>query len=406
MNTELFLAQKIRKTKGKTFSSTVITIGVASIAVGITAIILSFAILFGFKNTIKEKLFAMSSHIQVSKITLNQSYEEAPFVDNGDLKQILENNENVASINTIALKSAILKSSSQITGTLLKGTDQNYGWDKFENNLIAGRAIEFDTSGYANEIIISQKLQRLLEVELDDDMLIYFIQSPPRARKVKIVGIYETGIQELDEAYALVDIGLIRKINNWSDNEIGHYEVFLKDPEYLNQTSDQLLENIPQDLRIHKITELMPQFFDWFGLLDRNIVIVIFLIIVIAGFNMVSVLLIMIMERTPMIGLLKSVGAGNAFIQKIFVTNALWIVVKGLIIGNLIAVSFLFIQDRFKVIPLDPENYYMKYVPVEWSWLTFLGVNIGTFLLVGAILILPSLSIFKITPVKALKYKD
>ncbi|MFT7420922.1 MAG: lipoprotein-releasing system permease protein [Arcticibacterium sp.] len=406
MNTEYFLAQKIRKTKGKTFSSSVINIGITSIAIGVAAIILSFSVLLGFKDTIKEKLFSMSAHLQVSKITLNQSFEEAPFLNTPESIKNIANNENIASFNAIALKSALLKSDEEISGVLLKGVDNNYDWSVFESNMVEGRRINFDSSSYSKEIILSSTLKKLLNVNLNDDLLIYFIQDPPRARKVKIVGIYETGIEDIDKSYALVDLNLIRRINNWKENEVGHLEIFLKDFNSINTSTSSLYNDIPQDQRIHKITQLLPQFFDWFNLLDRNIIIVLFLIIVVASFNMVSVLLIMIMERTPMIGLLKALGARNTFIQKVFISNALIIILKGLAIGNLLAISFCYVQDKFKLIPLDPENYYMSYVPISWHWPTFVFVNVATILVVGIIVILPTISIVRIRPVKALKYKE
>jgi lipoprotein-releasing system permease protein len=406
MNTEYLLAQKIRKTKGKTFSSSVINIGITSIAIGVAAIILSFSVLLGFKDTIKEKLFSMSAHLQVSKITLNQSFEEAPFLNTPESIKNIANNENIASFNAIALKSALLKSDEEISGVLLKGVDNNYDWSVFESNMVEGRRINFDSSSYSKDIILSSTLKKLLNVNLNDDLLIYFIQDPPRARKVKIVGIYETGIEDIDKSYALVDLNLIRRINNWKENEVGHLEIFLKDFNSINTSTSSLYNDIPQDQRIHKITQLLPQFFDWFNLLDRNIIIVLFLIIVVASFNMVSVLLIMIMERTPMIGLLKALGARNTFIQKVFISNALIIILKGLAIGNLLAISFCYVQDKFKLIPLDPENYYMSYVPISWHWPTFVFVNVATILVVGIIVILPTISIVRIRPVKALKYKE
>lgn len=406
MKTELFLARKIRKTKGKTFSSSVIHIGVASVAIGVAAIIISFSVLLGFKNTIKEKLFSMSSHLQLSKITLNQTFEEAPFLNNSQIQSLLLNNVKIAEINAIALKSAILKSEEEISGVVLKGVDSLYHWESFKENITEGRQIQFDSSDYSKEIMISRNLQRLLNVRLGDDLMIYFIQRPPRARKVKIVGIYETGIEEIDKNYALVDINLIRRINNWSEEEIGHTEIFLKNVADLDDIVPELYENLPQDLQLTKITRQMPNFFDWFNLLDRNIIIVIFLIAVVASFNMVSVLLIMIMERTPMVGLLKALGSKNGLIQRIFISNALLIIMRGLLLGNLIALGFCLIQDKFRLIPLDPENYYMSYVPISWNWPLFILINLVAVVIVGLIIILPTLAILKITPVKALKYKE
>ncbi len=251
------------------------------------------------------------------------------------------------------------------------------------------------------------KLQaKLLNIKLNDELLIYFIQNPPRARKVRVVGIYDTGIAEIDEHYALVDINLIRRINGWDNQEIGHTEIFLKDVNALDQVVPELYGHLPQELQLTKITRQMPQFFDWFSLLDRNIVIVIFLIATVASFNMVSVLLIMIMERTPMVGLLKSLGAQNRLIQQVFVYNALLIIIRGLIIGNTIALGFCLLQDKFKLIPLEPENYYMSYVPISWNWPLFGVVNLVALVVIGLIVFLPAFTILKISPVKALKYKE
>ncbi|MGR3809499.1 ABC transporter permease [Jiulongibacter sp. NS-SX5] len=406
MKTELFLAQKIRKTKGKTFSSSVINIGIASIAIGVSAIIISFSVLLGFKNTIKEKLFSMSGHLQIRKITLNQSFDEVPFTNSESFRKILAKNENIASINAIGLKSALLKSENEISGVVLKGYDNNYDSTFFKGNLTEGRLISYEDGSYAKEILISERQKNLLDVKLNDDLLIYFIQQPPRARKVKIVGIYSTGIEEIDKSNAIVDLDLLRRINQWDSLQIGHSEVFLKDLNLAEKTVSQLYDEIPQDLEVKEVSKMMPAFFDWFNLLDRNIVIVIFLIMVVASFNMVSVLLIMIMERTPMIGLLKSIGAQNGFIQKIFVANAVQIILKGLLIGNLIGLGICFIQDQLKLIPLDPESYYMNYVPINWNWPVIILINIGTVLVVSLIVSLPTWAIQKITPVKALKYKE
>ncbi len=406
MKTAFFLAQKLRKTKGKTFSSSVIHIGVASVAIGIAAVLISFSVLLGFKNTIKEKLFSMSAHLQLSKITLNQTFEEAPFTINSQLYTLLKNNDKIAEINAIALKSAILKSENEISGIVLKGVDENYNWSRFRKNLLEGTTIRQDSVDYSREILISESQAKLLNVSLGDELLIYFIQNPPRARKMKISGIYTTGVEEIDKNYALVDINLIRRINDWDNAEIGQAEIFLHDISFLDEIVPELYQTLPQDLQLGKITRILPQFFDWFNLLDRNIVIVIFLIALVASFNMVSVLLIMIMERTPMVGLLKSLGARNSLIQQIFIYNALQITLKGLLIGNMLAIGFCLIQDKLRLIPLDPENYYMSYVPISWNWPLFAIINLVTIFIIGLIILLPTLAVLKIVPVKALKYKE
>ncbi len=401
-----FLANKVRNTKNQAFSSTVIKVGIASVAIGVAVILLSFSVLNGFKDKIKEKLFSISAHLQVSKITLNQSFEENPFVFNSEIRQICKENQNISAFNTVIQKSAILKSSTEIGGILLKGIDKDYNWRFFEENIIEGRKIVYKDATYSNEIIISKQMANTLACGIGDDVLLYFIQNPPRARKVKIVGIYLTGVQEIDASYCLADMNLIRRINNWQQNEIGHVEIFLKDFEKQNETQKQLYENLPQELKLNSILNTYAQFFDWFKLLDRNILIVIILIIAVAGFNMISVLLIMIMERSPMIGLLKSLGMSNGGIKKIFFTNALQIILKGLPIGNLLAIVFGLIQYHFKVIPLDPENYYMSHVPISWNFGIWLGVNVGVLILVALFVLVPILLISNIRPVDALKYKD
>jgi lipoprotein-releasing system permease protein len=406
MNIAVYLANKIQNTRNQTFSSLIIKVGIASVALGLSALLISFSVLFGFKNTIKNKLFSISSHIQVSKITLNRSFEEVSMTNNSEINSYLAKNPEISTVNVAANKSAILKSETEIAGVVLKGIDRKFNWATFDMNLTEGKVFQHKDTTYTNDILISRKLKEQLNVKLNDDILIYFIQDPPRARKLHITGIYETGIEEIDQNYIIGDINLIRKINGWNNNEIGHYEIYLKDFSHLDQVAAQLADDLPQDYQISPITKMLPQFFEWFNLLDRNIILVIILIIAVASFNMISVLLIMIMERTPMIGLLKSIGALNSLIRGIFIRNGLKIIIKGLLAGNIIGLGLCFIQDKFKLLHLDPENYYMSFVPVEWNWPVFLIVNVVTLLIIGMILIIPTFVTSRISPVEALKYKD
>ncbi len=406
MNIAVYLANKIQNTRNQTFSSLIIKVGIASVALGLSALLISFSVLFGFKNTIKNKLFSISSHIQVSKITLNRSFEEVSMTNNSEINSYLAKNPEISTVNVAANKSAILKSETEIAGVVLKGIDRNFNWSTFDMNLSEGKVFQHKGTTYSNDILISRKLKDQLNVKLNDEILIYFIQDPPRARKLHITGIYETGIEEIDQNYIIGDINLIRKINGWNDNEIGHYEIYLKDFSHLDQVAAQLADDLPQDYQISPITKMLPQFFEWFNLLDRNIILVIILIIAVASFNMISVLLIMIMERTPMIGLLKSIGALNSLIRGIFIRNGLKIIIKGLLAGNIIGLGLCFIQDKFKLLHLDPENYYMSFVPVEWNWPVFLIVNVVTLLIIGMILIIPTFVTSRVSPVEALKYKD
>lgn len=406
MNITFFLAEKIKNTKNQTFSSLIIKIGVASIAISISVLLISFFVLFGFKNTIKQKLFGISSHIQISKITLNRSFEEASMPNNLPFLKKIKNNPEIKSINKVGQKSIILKSEEEISGVVLKGVDENYDWSEFETNIIAGRKLSLDKNEIKNEVIISKKIRKDLNLKLNDDLLVYFIQDPPRARKLKIVGIYDTNVEELDQVYVLGDLKLIQKINGWDEGQYGHLEVFINDLSKLDILKEQLLDQIPVEFQVLKITEILPQFFDWFNLLDRNILMVIVLILVVAAFNMISVLLIMIMERTPMVGLLKSIGTSNRKIQNIFLINGSKIIIRGMIWGNIIGFGLCFLQAKFHFIKLDAANYYMSFVPIEWDFKVAVLINIGIFVAVLLVLIIPTWFIQKINPVKALKYKD
>jgi len=403
MNIALYLAKKIQHTKNQTFSSIIIKVGTASIAIAVSVLILSFFILLGFKNTIKKKLFSQTSHIQVNKITLNRSFEEATMTNNLVFFNKTIKLPEVKSANKVALKSVILKSEEEISGVILKGIDKNYDWEEFGQNIVEGRKLKAEGQ---NEMLISRKIASELQLKLNQDLLVYFIQNPPRARKLKIVGIYDTNVEELDQVYVLTNLSMIQKINNWQNGEFGHYEIFIKDINQMDTVKNKLFNIFPQEFEVLKVTEILPQFFDWFSLLDRNIVMVIGLIIIVAAFNMISVLLIMIMERTPMIGLLKAIGTQNYQIRNIFLANSSKIILWGLLWGNIIGLGLSFLQWKYKLMKLDATNYYMNFVPIEWNWLVVLIVNIGAFVVVLAISYLPSLIIRRISPVEALKYKD
>ena len=403
MNIALFLANKIRHTKNQTFSSLIIKVGILSISIAVSVLILSFFVLLGFKNTIKKKLFSQTSHLQVNKITLNRSFEEATMLNNLEYYRKAKNIIEIKSLNKVALKSVILKSDEEISGVVLKGLEKNYDWSEFSENIIAGRKLNYAAT---NEVLISSRIAKELQLKLNEDLLVYFIQNPPRARKMKIVGIYNTNVEELDQIYVLTNLSVIQKINNWQNGEFGHYEIFIKNMDNIDQVRKQLLDIFPQEYEVLKVTDIISQFFDWFKLLDRNIIMIIALIIVVAAFNMISVLLIMIMERTPMVGLLKALGSPNRQIRKIFLANGSRIIFWGLIWGNILGLGLAFIQDKFKIFKLDATNYYMEFVPITWNWSLVFIINIAVFLVVFLIILLPSLIIKSISPVEALKYKD
>lgn len=403
MNISYFIANRIRNPKGRSFSRVIVRVGILSVAITVSVIILSFFVLLGFKNTIKEKLFSQTSHIQVSKITLNRSFEETPVPNNSEYFEEARALPAVKSVSRVAYKSVILKSAEEISGVVMKGVDEGYDWTEFEKNLTGGRALHPDS---ANEIILSTRIAGILNTGVGESIFAYFIQDPPRARKLTVVGIYDTHVEELDQLYTLTHLSLIQRINLWEEGEFGHLDIYLKDLGRMNEVKTQLLDIFPQEYKVTEVVELLPHFFEWFKFLDRNIVMIIVLIMIVAAFNMISVLLIMIMERTPMIGLLKSLGSSGAQIRRIFLINSSRIILYGLLLGNAVALVLAFVQWKFQVIKLDAQNYYMNYVPIEWSWLAAAGVNLGVFVMVLLVTVLPTFSITKISPVAALKYKD
>lgn len=406
MNLPRFIAQRIQKTNTTTFTSTVTKIGISSIAIGLAVMIISFSILIGFKQTIREKLFSLSSHIQVSKITLNQSFEETPIAINTKFYQNYRKNPEISHVQAVANKAGLLKSSEEHAGIVIKGVGRDYDWVNFKENLIKGQAINFRDTSYSDEIIISKQIAKQLKIKLSDEVRIYFIQNPPRIRKVKVVGIYDTGLEEFDKNFILGDLALVQKMNDWDNKTAGHYEVFLKNFDKLDIVAKQVFDEIDQDMQLLKVTEMFPAIFDWLGLMDRNIIVIIALILLVASFNMISVLLVMMMERTPMIGLLKALGTDNTKIRKIFIYNGLTIIIKGMIYGNIIGIGFCFLQKTFKIIPLDSESYYMSYVPISFDWLTILILNVVTVLLVLAVITIPTLVVSRMKLIESLKFKS
>lgn len=406
MNLPRFIAQRIQKTNTTTFTSTVTKIGISSIAIGLAVMIISFSILIGFKHTIREKLFSLSSHIQVSKITLNQSFEETPIAINTKFYQNYRKNPEIRHVQAVANKAGLLKSSEEHAGIVIKGVGRDYDWKNFKENLVEGREISFRDATYSDEIIISKQIAKQLKIKLSDKVRIYFIQNPPRIRPVKVVGIYDTGLEEFDKNFILGDLALVQKMNDWDKGTAGHYEVFLKNFDNLDVVARQVFDEIDQDMQLLKVTEMFPAIFDWLGLMDRNIIVIIALILLVASFNMISVLLVMMMERTPMIGILKALGTDNAKIRKIFIHNGFTIILKGMIYGNIIGIGFCFFQKNFKIIPLDSESYYMSYVPISFDWLTILILNVVTVLLVLAVITIPTFVVSRMKLIESLKFKS
>lgn len=405
MNLSYFISKRINSSKSSSFSSTIHKIAVAGIAIGLAILIVSYLILGGFQRTIKEKIFSFTGHLHVTKFTLGNSFEEEPVSINNALFLNQDEYDFIDHVQEFSHKPGLLKTEEEVLGVLLKGVSHNFNLDQFGQHITQGSFPVFsDTAAYSTEVLISEKIANTLRLEVGSNILMYFVQNPPRFRRIDVSGIYSTGLEDFDERIIIGDIRMIQRLNNWADTLVGGFEVFVKDPDNLEEAEEKLNDIVDYNLSIQSVEDRYLQIFDWLSLLNRNVIIFLALILFVACFNMVAILLILIMERTQMIGVLKALGSTNEQIRDLFVFNGMLLVVKGLAWGNLIGIGFGVIQSVFKIIPLDPENYYMEFVPIEWNWGMIILVNILTFGLVTLSLLIPTMIISRIKPIKAIKF--
>jgi lipoprotein-releasing system permease protein len=374
-----------------------------SVALGVAVGIVAFSVLLGFKETIKQKVFLFGAHHQVTKLSLSSSYEEAPQPLHSPIYD--QKIDGIAHRQGVAHKAGILKTTDELQGAIIKGVGRDYDWAAFKNTLVAGRIIQFADSGYSNEIVLSSKIAKALRLGVGQYVVMYFVQNPPRARKLKVVGIYETNIEEFDNQLIVGDLSLVQKLNGWGKDSVGTIEFFVRDFAQIQAVGQSLKDKLAHDLKIESVIDRFPALFDWLNLLDQNTSVLMALILFVACFNIISVLLVMMMERTPMIGLLKTLGSPNAQIRKVFFYVGIQVTLRGLALGNVVGLGLCLLQKYFKIMPLDPLNYYMATVPVEFNWTMILILNVATLSLIALILLIPTLVVGGIEPVKALRFR-
>lgn len=401
MNISKYISDKISEVQAGSFTQSVTKIAIISIAAGIAIMIVSFAILEGFRNEIRDKIFSFGAHLQISKYDTNNSYEGAPISYNIGVTDSIP---GIKKVQTFARKTAIIKTDDEVLGVVMKGVGRDYDLSAMQQNLEGGELISYNDTTSSKEVLVSQRIANKLNLKVGDDAIFYFVQTPPRARKLTVKGIYNTGLEEFDEVFVIGDIKLIRELNSWPDTLVGGVEVVLKDFEQIDHAADLVFEQMNYDLQLEKITDRHAQLFDWLKLLRKNVIIFLVLIIFVATFNMVSTVFIMIIERINMIGVLKAVGATDGQIRKVFYFRGLKLTIKGLVWGNIIGLGFCALQYYFELIPLDPENYYMDRVPISWNFGIILGLNAVTLLLTMLAILVPAAMIARIKPVKAIKF--
>lgn len=402
MNFPLFVARRIRNTQESSFSKTVTYVGIGTISIGISIILIAFAILFGFKESIQAKIISISGDVRISKISGNHSLSESPIAKNRDWESQLIQNPAIDHIQSHVQKPGILVGKEGLAGVIIKGIGSDMPANQLAPNLVQGQA----SIRRPQDIILSETMAKQLKVRLNESLILYFLSQPERPRKVHVTGIYQTGLEELDKIYIMADRAWVQKMNGWTADSLGTYEVYFKKDTEVAQQTASLLKSLPMDWKAESVFELNPAIFDWMSMLDRNIIIFISLLLVVACFNLVATLWVLIMERIPMVGLLKALGSSHAQIRTLFWWNGFFILIRGVLIGNLLAAVFCWVQSRYKLIPLDPENYYMNAVPIQWDALTWILVNLGTCILVALIMTIPTHFIKKIDPQEAINYKN
>ncbi|AEW85548.1 ABC transporter permease [Flavobacterium columnare ATCC 49512] len=416
MNLEFFIADRLIRTKERksNISAPIIKIAIAAIAIGLIMMIVSVATGVGLQNKIRQKVSAFNGHIVISNFDDNQSQVSVdPVSTNQDFYPKFNSVEGIKHIQAVASKAGIVRTEQSFEGIVFKGVAKEYDWENIKEYLVEGKLPNVK-SKLNNEIIISEYLANRLLLKVGDKCNTFFMKEKegklPNLRAFKIVGIYNSGFQEFDAVYVLGDIRHIQRINKWKNTQVGAFEVFLNNFDQIQEKGVEVYNNTinkedpTKALDTQTIAQKYYYIFEWLKLFDFNIVVILIIMIIVATINMIVALLVLILERTQMIGILKSVGADNWTIRKIFLYNAVHLIIQGLLWGNIIGVGLLFIQQKFGIVKLNPENYYVTTAPVDINWVDIISLNIGTILICLIVMLIPSYVVTKISPVKAIKF--
>jgi lipoprotein-releasing system permease protein len=413
MNLPYFIAQRLIKGRreGTSFSRPINVIAIVGIAMGLAVMILAVAILTGFKQQIREKVVGFGSHIQIMNFDSNISFETTPISDTQKFIPEIKQIPGISHLQVFATKAGIIRTDEDIQGVVLKGIGSDFDWSYFKSNMVDGSSFTVSDTGRTDKVIISKKIASMLRLKTGDTFAMLFIQDPPRMRKFTICGIYETSLEEFDKMYVFCDIGHIKRLNGWNNDQVSGFEVYIDDFDKLDEMTslvrDKIGYKITEEETKFKVTNIRmryPQIFDWLNFQDINVIIIILLMLIVAGFNMISGLLILILEKTNMIGVLKSLGAEDKTIRRMFLYQAAYLIGKGLFWGNFIGIGLAFVQLKTGIVSLDPSSYYIKTVPVNLELFHILLLNAGTMFVIILMLLVPSQLISRITPVKAIKY--
>lgn len=410
LNLALHIAKRIAFNRQKSFSRFIIRLSVTATALSVMAMIITLAFVNGFQQTVSEKVFSFWGHIRVQKYEPDKSAlsEETAVTKNDTIEKIVRNIPGVLRVQSFATKLAVIEKNKEIENVLLKGVEKAYDSTQVKTYLQKGRWLRFDDTLYSKEIVVSAPLATQLKIELEDTITVYFISGLNNSRtyrKLKVVGIYKTGIEEYDKLFVLSDLRLIRRVNNWDDNQAGGYEVFLTNYKKIDTANAQLADALPPDWNSRSIREVYPNIFDWLGIQDMNRDVIFIVMAVVAIINLITCLLILILERTRMVGTLKALGAQDGLIQQIFLYQASVITFAGIGIGFILGIGICYLQIHTGFIKLDESSYYVSVAPVRIIWWQVLAVCGGTAVVCYLSLILPTWLVKKINPVKAIQFR-
>jgi lipoprotein-releasing system permease protein len=411
-----FIANRIafNKTTGqggqKSFSRFIIRLSIIATVISVAVMIITLAFANGFQEKVSQKVFSFWGHVRVQEKQPFKAMiaEEIPIIKNDSLADAIGKLPEVESIHPFATKYAILKTKDEIEGVLLKGFDSTYNFNHIAQFIQSGRAIQFSDSTYSREIMISQYTAQQLGLKVNDRIMIYFFRpdGTPRPDKLTVTGIYKTGIEEYDKIFAIGDLKLLQKLNDWQSTEAGGYEIFLKDYQNINRVSEDIyaMEGFPITWDAQSIKDVSPNIFDWLNMQDVTRNVLIGFMIIVAVINLITCLIILVLERVKMIGILKALGATDWTVQKIFLRHSLIITITGILIGAAAAIGFLYLQQATGFIKLQEDAYYLSEAAVRIVWWQVGAICLGTLLVCFLILMIPSILVRKIQPVKAIRF--
>ena len=413
MNLELFIAKRLITGKEHkiSISAPIIKIAIAAIAIGVVMMLIAIASTAGLQEKIREKVAAFNGHIQIYNYDNNSSdVSVVPVSKDQDFYPEFKSVDGIAYVQAVATKGGIIRTEDTFEGMLAKGVGKDYNWTTFKEYLVEGRVPEY-SGDLNNEVLISRLKANLLNLKVGDSFFTIFLKDndvskPPNNRRFEIVGIYDSGFEELDRDNVFVDIRHIQRMNKWTENQVGNFEVFLKDFDQIDEKSNEIYGAVVSTLDTQSIKRKYYKIFEWIGLFDFNTALIVGIMILVGGINMITALLVLILERTQMIGILKALGAANWSVRKVFLYNASYLIALGLFWGNLIGLGLIFLQQKFRFLKFpNPEEYYIEYIPMQINISTILMLNIGVMLLCLLMLLIPSYAITKISPVKAIKFE-